>query len=208
MYNHFSNKLIYLCVYVLVICILSCEVAIAADAIEEPQPSSPIGEGQSFTRISQSGASRFGANALLYKAVSYVWEWFEGQQLELGDLKEELTNVTQCHTAKRKLEHITFKYYNEQLLINKANYILKDGNNIIQSTSLDAGTVSEHKKKIDDVTIELNAQYKTYTKYKDKTTDYLLLWVLNITNCCCLAHKRILKRISTQRSISGIRAYS
>jgi len=70
-----SNKLIYLFVYILVICILSIEVAYAADEIEEPYPSSPIGEGQSFSReafshISQSGAARFSAAAFSYETLS------------------------------------------------------------------------------------------------------------------------------------------
>ena len=57
-YQYFSNKLLYLFVYILAIFILSCEVAIAVDEIEEPQPSSPVSESNVFNRISQSGASK------------------------------------------------------------------------------------------------------------------------------------------------------
>ena len=49
----FYNKFFYLFVYILVVCILSCEVAYAADE----GPSSPVSESNVFNRISQSGAS-------------------------------------------------------------------------------------------------------------------------------------------------------
>ena len=59
----FYNNFIYLLVYILVICILNGDVAYAMDEREEPQPSSPIGEGQSLNRASLRDVSMFGAGA-------------------------------------------------------------------------------------------------------------------------------------------------
>jgi len=184
-----SNKLIYLFVYILVICILSIEVAYAADEIEEPYPSSPIGEGQSFSReafshISQSGAARFSAAAFSYETLSYVREWFQ-DQLELRDLKEEFESaVVDCNAAKERLESIEYKYSREQVLINKAEEILKHDRAIKSNPSLDADAINEYKNRLERLTIDMNAQHQTYTQYKGKTTDYVLRRVLGITNCC------------------------
>ena len=177
--SYFYNKLTYLFVYILVICILNCDVAYAADGSE---PSSPVSESNMFNRISQSGASRLAIYAGFYETVSYVREWFQ-DQIELGALKEELEDaVENCHTAKQQLENIKFKYRDEQVLINKANLILKDDS--IKNSFLDTDSVNEYKKKLEDVTIEINAKHQAYIQYKNKATDYMLRRVLGITNCC------------------------
>lgn len=104
--QYFSNKLLYLFVYILVIFILNCEVALAVDESEEPGPSSPVSESNVFHRISQSGWSKLFVYAGFYEGVSAVREWLQ-EQVGLGSEKEAfLTAVEDCHTAKTNLENI------------------------------------------------------------------------------------------------------
>jgi hypothetical protein len=176
------SRLIYLFMYIFVICIFSSGVSYAFGEIEDAEPSSPVGEGNSFTRISQSGVPRFATLAGLYEGVSMVREWLE-TQVEFPSLKDEFEVAQQeCLTAKEKLESIQFKYPSEQFLINKASHILKDG---IKLSDLDVNQIKGYKETIEKVTIEMNAQYDTYTQYKSKTTDYLLRRLFGVNNCCC-----------------------
>ena len=133
----FHNKFFYLFVYILVVCILSCDVAYAADE----GPSSPVSESNIFNRISQSGLSQLFKYAAFYETVSYLREWLQ-EQGELGPLKEELEEaVDSCHTAKERLKTIEYKYSREQKLINKANLILNN-DSIKSNSALDINTAN------------------------------------------------------------------
>lgn len=69
----FYNKFIYLSAYLIVISILSCDIAYALD-----EPGRPIAESNVFSRVSISGASKLFMFAGFYEGVSMFREWLEG----------------------------------------------------------------------------------------------------------------------------------
>lgn len=171
--QYFYNTFTYLFVYILIICILSCEVAYAADG---PEPSSPVSESNMFNRISQSGLSKLLGYASFYEGMSMFREWLQ-EQFGLGNEIDEFSTVVEnCHNAKTNLESIKFKYSSEVELINEAKYVLKGCD--IQPSGLSIETLEEYKNRLEQITIKMNAKYDTYNEYKNNTTDYVArrLW--------------------------------
>lgn len=107
-------------------------------------------------------------------------EWFQGQCGIGAEIDEFSIIVENCHNAKANLEY-QFRYSSETRLINEAKYVLKGCD--IPRSELSTEKLEEYKNRLEQITIQMNAQYDTYTEYKANTTDYVSrrLWG---NNCC------------------------
>jgi len=175
--QYFYNKFFYLFVFILVICLLNCDVAIAADE----GPSSPVSESNMFNRISQSGLSELLKYAAFYEGISFCREWLE-QQMDLRQERDEFSAAVEaCHAAKTKLETIPYKYREEFELVKEANYVLKGAD---LPSELSLGALENYKRDIESITRKMYVKYDTYLEYKNQTTDYLARRLWHVSNCC------------------------
>lgn len=172
---YFYNQFIYLSAYLIVISILSCDVAYALD-----EPGGPITESNIFNRISISGASKLFVFAGFYEGVSMFREWLEGQG-ELPGVREDFSAVVEaCHNAKSDLEQIKFKYPSESELVAQANLTLKK---TTMPSQLSLDDLKDYTKDLNSITIEMGAKYDVYKQYENNPTDYITRRLWNIKNC-------------------------
>ena len=176
--EHFSNKLIYLFLYILVICALYGGVAYASDE----ECTSPTVEGQSTGRYLRTGGT-FAGGAVSYEGISMLREAWDNwrDSSEQGTVLND--KIQECVVAKNALYGIDYKLRDEYILIRKVDIYLQKVQE--EAPNADLEDLREYKNKIENYTTKLKSRYETYEEFKSHLTHQVYRRLFGVNNCCC-----------------------
>ena len=172
-----SNKLIYLSLCLLIICIFNDSVAYASG-----EESSAVTEGGTAGRYLRTGIT-FAGGAGSYEMVSMGREYWEN----VGDTNEQVEILNQkiqdCISAKNTLDTIDWKLKHEFKLIQEVDIYLAGVQENVEGANLEDLRTYVHK--VEQYTTNLQANYRAYEQYKSNVTDKMYRWFCGANCCSC-----------------------